>query len=201
MGPGLDDHVYIPLKKGHDLAGNNDISFIYLQATSTDTIDRVKSQITNVLLEDFASDSFSVVDQAQLLNSIGSILTILTTGLSGIAAISLLVGGIGIMNIMLVTVTERTREIGLRKAVGAKPKVILFQFLLEAVILSLLGGTIGIILGYLGTLGINHFFPAKVSLFSVILSFSVAFMVGVIFGATPARRASRLSPITALRYE
>ena len=102
---------------------------------------------------------------------------------------------------MLVTVTERTREIGLRKALGATPNLILTQFLLESTILSLLGGAIGIGLGALGTLAIKQVFPAKINLDSVILSFSVAALVGIVFGAAPARRASRLSPIEALRYE
>ena len=105
------------------------------------------------------------------------------------------------MNIMLVTVTERTREIGLRKAIGAYPRAIMIQFLIEAVILSLLGGAIGILLGTLGAKIINNFFPAVVTLQSVLLSFGVSSLVGVVFGVTPARKASKLSPIEALRYE
>jgi len=108
---------------------------------------------------------------------------------------------IGIMNIMLVTVTERTREIGLRKAIGAYPRATLIQFLIEAVILSALGGAIGIILGFLGSLLINNFFPAQVTFSSVLLAFGVSSAVGIIFGVTPARKASKLSPIEALRYE
>ena len=125
----------------------------------------------------------------------------LTIGLSGIAAISLIVGGIGIMNIMLVTVSERTKEIGLRKAIGAYPRAILIQFLIEAIILSSFGGAIGIIIGWLGSLGINNFFPAKVTLSSVLIAFGVSTLVGIVFGVVPARKASKLSPIEALRYE
>ena len=125
----------------------------------------------------------------------------LTVGLAGIAAISLVVGGIGIMNIMLVTVSERTKEIGLRKAIGAYPRAILIQFLIEAIILSCLGGFIGVVLGWLGSLAINKFFPAQVTLSSVLIAFGVSAAVGIIFGVAPARKASKLSPIEALRYE
>jgi putative ABC transport system permease protein len=105
------------------------------------------------------------------------------------------------MNIMLVTVTERTKEIGLRKAIGAYPRAILIQFLIEAIILSCIGGAIGVILGWLGALAINNFFPARVTFSSVAIAFGVSALVGIIFGVAPARRASKLSPIEALRYE
>ena len=201
FGPNTDEQIYLPLEHGYDLAGSRDISTITIKAPNSDQVDPIKKEAEKILLKDFEKDSFSVFDQSQLLESINSILGILTIGLSGIAAISLVVGGIGIMNIMLVTVTERTREIGLRKALGATPNLILTQFLLESTILSLLGGAIGIGLGALGTLAIKQVFPAKINLDSVILSFSVAALVGIVFGAAPARRASRLSPIEALRYE
>ena len=136
-----------------------------------------------------------------MLETINSILGMFTVGLGGIAAISLLVGGIGIMNIMLVSVTERTREIGLRKAIGATPNIILTQFLIEAALLSVFGGIIGLIIAYLGTLAIQPYFPAKVTAFTVILAFGVSTIVGLVFGAAPARRAAKLSPIEALRYE
>ena len=121
--------------------------------------------------------------------------------LGGIAAISLLVGGVGIMNIMLVSVTERTREIGLRKAVGAKPSDILYQFLIEAVVLSLGGGMIGVAIGALGAWGINQFIQTSVSWWSVVLSFGVSAIIGIVFGVAPAARASKLNPIEALKYE
>ena len=153
------------------------------------------------MLDRYEEDEFTVLDQANILNSINSILGAITAALTGIAAISLVVGGIGIMNIMLVTVTERTREIGLRKAIGAYPRAILIQFLFEAIILSGIGGIVGIILGILGTLLIDNFFPAQVTIQSILLAFGVSSAVGIIFGVAPARKASKLSPIEALRYE
>lgn len=126
---------------------------------------------------------------------------VLTLALGGIAAISLVVGGVGIMNIMLVSVTERTREIGLRKAVGAKPSDILYQFLIESVVLSLGGGLIGVLIGALGAWGLSHFIQTAVSFWSVALAFGVSALIGIIFGVAPAARASKLNPIEALKYE
>ena len=149
----------------------------------------------------YKDDEFSVVDQSSLVDSINQILGVVTLALGGIAAISLVVGGVGIMNIMLVSVTERTREIGLRKAVGAKPNDILYQFIIEAVALSLSGGMIGVAIGALGALAINQVVATSVSLWSVLLAFGVSAGVGIIFGVAPAARASKLDPIEALKYE
>jgi len=200
-GPSIDDHAFVPLSIGFILSGNQDINAIVVKVPQKDQVEQAKKDLTKLMLKKYDKDAFSVFDSSQLLSSINSIISTLTIALTGIAAISLIVGGIGIMNIMLVTVTERTREIGLRKAIGAYPRAILIQFLIEAVILSALGGTIGIILGFLGSLLINNFFPAQVTLSSVLLAFGVSSAVGVIFGVAPARRASKLSPIEALRYE
>ena len=200
-GPSFDKQAYIPLNLAFELSGKNDIQSIIIKSPSKDLIDPLKKQITNILLEKYDKDAFSVFDSSQLLNSINSIISVITIGLTGIAAISLVVGGIGIMNIMLVSVTERTREIGLRKAIGAYPRAILIQFLIEAVILSCIGGATGVLLGYLGTLAIKPFFPAQITISSVILAFGVSSLVGIIFGVAPARKASKLSPIEALRYE
>jgi len=200
-GPDFNNYVFVPLDIGYNLIGNRNIQSIILSASDKDSIESVKKQTKKLMLDRYDEDAFSVIDQSQILESINSILGTLTVALAGIAAISLVVGGIGIMNIMLVSVTERTREIGLRKAVGAYPRAILTQFLFEAVILSAVGGIIGITLGSLGALAINNFFPAKVTLNSVFLSVSVSSLVGIIFGVAPAIKASKLSPIEALRYE
>lgn len=200
-GPSIDDHAFVPLSVAFDISGNQNINTIIVKAQSKDLVDQTKKDLTKIMSETYTTDAFSVFDSSQLLTSINTIIGTLTLALSGIAAISLLVGGIGIMNIMLVTVTERTREIGLRKAIGAYPQAILLQFLFEAIILSCLGGTIGIILGAAGTLVINKFFPATITPTSIILAFGVSSLVGIIFGVAPAHKASRLSPIEALHYE
>lgn len=200
-GEDQDAVAYVPLEVGFDIIGKTDIQTILIKAVNKDQIDTVKKETEKILLKMFDKDAFSVVDQSQILSSINSIIGTLTIALTGIAAISLIVGGIGIMNIMLVTVSERTREIGLRKAVGATPRAILLQFLFEAVILSCIEGVVGIILGSLAAKALNSAFPAVVTLNSILLAFGVSSAVGIIFGVTPARRASLLSPIEALRYE
>jgi len=199
-GPNINSYIFIPYLTGANIVDNK-IQQIAIKAKNKDDVSKVKTQVETILLNNYEKDTFSVFDSSQLLSSINSILSALTLGLSGIAAISLIVGGIGIMNIMLVTVTERTREIGLRKAIGAYPRAILFQFLFEAIILSSIGGTIGILIGFFGSLLINKFFPSTVTITSVLLAFFVSFAVGIIFGVAPARKASKLDPITALRYE
>jgi len=135
------------------------------------------------------------------ISTILQILGVLTAALGGIAAISLVVGGIGISNIMLVSVTERTREIGLRKAVGATNKAILSQFLTESVILSLGGGIVGVFVGYVGSLALSNFLETTVPVWAVLLGLGFSTLVGVVFGTFPAIRASRLEPIEALRHE
>lgn len=200
-GPPVDEYVFIPIGIVHSFSGNENINSIQIKTSSKDNVISRKEEIEKLLLERYEKDTFTVFDSSQLLSSINNIIGTLTIALTGIAAISLVVGGIGIMNIMLVTVSERTREIGLRKAIGAYPRAILVQFLIEATILSGIGGAIGIILGTLGSAAINNFFPAKVTPQSVILAFGVSAIVGIVFGVAPARKASKLSPIEALRYE
>jgi putative ABC transport system permease protein len=200
-GPDFDNYCYIPLESAFLSRGNRDIQSFFIQAKSGNDVNFVKTTAEKTLLSKYDKDNFSVFDQSQILSTITGILSTLTAGLTGIAAISLIVGGIGIMNIMLVTVTERTKEIGLRKAIGATPNAILAQFLIEAIILSCFGGAIGIILGGIFSAILNKFFPAQVTPTSVAIAFGVSSIVGIIFGAAPARRASKLSPIEALRYE
>ncbi len=200
-GPSFDDYVYIPFHTLSQSYDNQKVLQIYAKVRSKEEIPAAISVIEKELGKRLKDDEFSVFDQSDILKTINQILGMLTLGLGGIAAISLVVGGIGIMNIMLVSVTERTREIGLRKALGATPHQILIQFLIEAALLSVLGGLIGLSLAILGALAIHPFFPAEVTLGSITLAFGVSVAVGLIFGAAPANRASKLSPIEALRYE
>lgn len=196
-----DDKVYIPITMAQRQFGQDNISVIFAQAKSGDDVPEALVMTENVLKLHLDDDEFTVIDQKEVLATVSNILNTLTMALGGIAAISLLVGGIGIMNIMLVSVTERTQEIGLRKALGAKPNIILTQFLIEAIFLSVGGGIIGILLGSGGTLLLNLFMPTTITMWSILLAFAVSAAVGIIFGVSPARKASLLSPIEALRYE
>lgn len=200
-GPDIDSSVYIPITTAKSALGQEKISYILVQAADKKEIERAKSKIKDVMNKRLNAEDFSVIDQTEILKTIQTILGTLTIGLAGIAAISLVVGGIGIMNIMLVAVSERTREIGLRKALGATPNNILVQFLIESAILSTLGGAVGILIGILGAAGIRVFFPATPALNSILLAFGVSLATGIIFGVYPAKKASQLSPIEALRYE
>lgn len=201
FGIDFDNSIYIPFTSAQKQFGIDRLNTIYVSANSAEEVSDVQKKATALLKKRLSEDEFTVQTQEQTLSTISQITGVLTLALGGIAAISLIVGGIGIMNIMLVSVTERTREIGLRKAVGAKPKDIRNQFLIEAVVLSGMGGIIGIILGFLLSLLISRFFTTTVPLWSVLLSFGFSMLVGVIFGVAPAIRAARLNPIQALRYE
>ena len=212
-----DDMIMIPFTTARDRLspsrnskGQTLVNMVVAQAASKDRTNAAVQQITEVLRQRHSitfqnEDDFSVATSADLQNTIASITGVLTIFLAAIAAISLLVGGIGIMNIMLVSVTERTREIGLRKAIGAKSGVILVQFLLESLVLSLLGGLIGIGLGWgmasLVSLISNNQFQAIVTPQAVLLAVGFSALVGIVFGVYPAARAARLSPIEALRFE
>lgn len=201
FGQDQDNVVIIPFQAAKKQFSINTVNTIYLAAKSPELVNLVKKQSSRLLANRLEEDDFTIMTQEQTLQTVTTITSTLTTALAGIAAISLLVGGIGVMNIMLVSVTERTKEIGLRKALGAKRADILLQFLLEAVILSLSGGIVGIILGFGASWAIAYFFVADVTLWSVVLAFAFSVIVGIIFGIAPAIRASKLSPIEALRYE
>ena len=196
-----DNLVIIPITTASRHFNLEKLNYIYLKSTSSDDIEKTADEAKRILSEEIDEEDFSVLSPEELLTTVSSILGALTAGLGGIAAISLVVGGIGIMNIMLVSVTERTREIGLRKAVGATPQAILIQFLIEAIILSFTGGTIGILIGISGSLLIGHFIKTSITIWSIGLAFAVSTLVGIIFGVAPAIKASRLNPIDALRYE
>lgn len=201
MGIDVDNAIYIPVTTAQKIFNMTNVQSIAIKADKKEDIQKTINITKNYLSKNLKDDEFSVMDQGDLVKTIESILASLTVALGGISAISLLVGGIGIMNIMLVSVTERTHEIGLRKAVGAKPYDILIQFLIEAIVLSVAGGSIGILLGILGSLGLSKFLASYVTMWSVILAFGFSACVGIIFGVTPAIKASRLNPIDALRYE
>jgi putative ABC transport system permease protein len=185
------------------------VGSIVLSARDSADIAAIQDRIASLLRErhrlkpDGTADDFLIVNQASFLSVLNNITSLLTAFLAAIAGISLVVGGIGIMNIMLVSVTERTKEIGLRKAVGARGRDILLQFIVEAVVISLLGGLLGLALGALVALAVNlsGIIPATVSLESVMLAVGFSTAVGLFFGIYPARRASQLNPIDALRYE
>lgn len=196
-----DDFAAIPLTTALRQFDRTRPYMIFVEVVDSDSVGLAKEEAQRILLRRLKKDEFSVIEQTQLLSTITQFLGVITAGLGGIAAISLLVGGIGIMNIMLVSVTERTREIGLRKAVGATGRDILVQFLIESVIVSLVGGTIGILLGSLGALALRQFVQTQVTVWSVLLAFGFSALIGIIFGVAPAIRASRLDPIEALRYE
>lgn len=200
-GPSFDSYVYIPLETMYDDLDVQYIDNFTLEAKEGVDIKDAIKDVEKTLLKELDEDEFTVVDQTKILETIQSILGMFTIGLGGISAISLVVGGIGIMNIMLVSVTERTREIGLRKALGATPNMILTQFLIEAALLSIIGGFIGLTIAYLGSLAIQPYFPARVTMSAVIMAFTVSTGVGLFFGAAPAKKAANLSPIEALRYE
>lgn len=201
FGIDFDNSIYIPFSSAQKQFGIDRLNTIYISASDPKDVKEVQQKAINILKKRLSEDEFTVQTQEQALSTIGQITNVLTAALGGISAISLIVGGIGIMNIMLVSVTERTREIGLRKALGAKPKDIRNQFLIEAVTLSALGGVIGIILGFGISLIIGRFFTTTVPLWSVALSFGFSMLVGVIFGVAPAIRAAKLDPIEALRHE
>jgi putative ABC transport system permease protein len=200
-GQGFDEGAVIPYTAGLETFNQNNIGGIVMKAKDADNIDTAMRQVKRALLRDLKEDEFTVLSQEDILSSIQDILGMLTLGLGAIAAISLIVGGIGIMNIMLVSVTERTREIGLRKALGATPNEVALQFLVESMLLSIAGGLIGITLGWLGSLAMRGFLRTEVPWWAVLLAFSFSAIVGIIFGTYPAVQASRKDPIEALRYE
>lgn len=199
-----DDKGVIPITVAQRMLKSAQIRTFYVQAKTSDTVNSAMIKIQDLMLKIYKNDkTFRVQNQADLLSRVGSITGVMTTFLGFIAAISLFVGGIGIMNIMLVTVTERTREIGIRKAIGAKRKHILSQFLVESVVISSIGGIIGILLGLLLSYIVSKVstMTPYVTISSILTSFSVAAAVGIFFGIYPANKASKLNPIEALRFE
>ena len=203
QGGASDDLIYLPITSALKLFGQNTINsfdvYMDLEADKDELNDTMEAKLNQFY--NYHDDSYTIINMDSLLDTMAEMQNMMKLMLMGITSISLLVGGIGIMNMMLVSVTERTTEIGLRKALGAKPRTIQMQFLLESAILSIFGGIIGIALGITGALLITNFIGIEpnISIFAIILSITFSLAVGVIFGYAPARKASRLNPIDALR--
>jgi putative ABC transport system permease protein len=203
FGVARDAEVFIPVTAAQRLFGISRVDGIAVKAPSSGEVDEEQRIIREVVARAHPEQEYQVLTQRDILGVVGRILGILTLVLASIAGISLLVGGVGVMNIMLVSVSERTREIGLRKAVGARTRDVLRQFLLEAVALTVSGGVVGILVGIAGSLLVGRLspVPAAITGWSVALAFGVSVAVGVFFGVYPARKAARMQPVAALRYE
>lgn len=198
----MDKSVVIPYKTTYgSMNPNKTFWSIYLGVESEKDVETVKAKVEETLQKRYDEDEFSVTEQSEILSTINQIFGIINGVLIAIGSISLIVGGIGIMNIMYATVTERIKEIGVRRAVGATQSDILQQFLAESVLLSFLGGLLGLVLATLIVLGIRIFFPASINLLAVVIAVVVSSAIGIFFGVFPARRAAKLPPIVAIRYE
>jgi putative ABC transport system permease protein len=207
MAGNLDEWAYIPLLVAMDrLTAHRYVDSIVAQAYSSETANNAVKEIEYFMkkyLKDEDGEQFRIMSQDEILDTVSSVTNTMSMMLGGIAAISLLVGGIGIMNIMLVSVTERTREIGIRKALGARNKNILFQFLMESLSLSSLGGVAGVGFGWIATYFLSQYgnWPFIISTISVIVAFGFALFIGIFFGLYPAMKAAKMNPVDALRYE
>ncbi len=203
FGPDRDFQVLMPITTLQRILGTDRVDGIFVKARSVADIDEERELVLNALTRRLDEDEFSIITQEEIIGVVARVLELVTLLLAAIAGISLLVGGVGVSNIMLVSVSERTREIGLRKAIGARPRDITLQFLIEAVVLTGAGGLLGLVAG-VGLAGlVNRFapIPAVITLWSVLLALGVSIAVGVFFGVWPARRAGMLDPVEALRHE
>ncbi|OGG07776.1 hypothetical protein A3D05_01245 [Candidatus Gottesmanbacteria bacterium RIFCSPHIGHO2_02_FULL_40_24] len=200
-GPDFDSFVYVPYKTAWSINKAKDFYAITVKATDIKFLPQLKQNIKDVLLKKYEENDFSVAEQEEIQSAVSVIFSVINLVLIAIAGISLIVGGIGIMNIMYVSVFERFHEIGIRRAVGATKKNILSQFLLESVILSLTGGILGLLLSFLITLIVSRYFPVKINIIAISVSLISSAAIGIIFGVIPAKTASNLSPVEAIRYE
>jgi putative ABC transport system permease protein len=203
FGLDRDTEVHIPVTAAQQLFGVDRIDGLAVKAPRAEDVEPLRHRLVGALRDKYAGARFSSITQTEILGTVGRILALLTLVLAAIAAISLLVGGVGVSNIMLVSVRERTQEIGLRKALGARERAILLQFLIEAVLLCVVGGVIGVGLGVGGSLLVSAVspLPTVISWWSPVVAFAVSAAVGIFFGVAPARRAARLDPVVALRSE
>jgi len=201
LGSDDDNNSVIPYKAAHSFNPSKKFFAIYVKGESDTSIKKLKEDIKKTLLKRYKEDDFTVTEQSELLNVVNSIFTILNIVLIAIGSISLVVGGIGIMNIMYATVTERTKEIGIRRAIGATKKDVLYQFLAETLILSIFGGLIGLLIAFIIVTLIQPLFPAEINFLSIIAALGVSSFIGIFFGVFPANRAANLSPIEAIKYE
>jgi putative ABC transport system permease protein len=197
----VDNNIFIPITKLIGITGKDSLNSIEVKPPVGMSKPVLSAAITTILTARHGTDNFTITDMTQFANLANTATSILTTALTIIGLIALLVGGIGIMNIMLASVAERTREIGVRKAVGASRFDILIQFVVEAIVITLVGGTIGILMGVLGAKAANSLSPTAITSSSIIIGFSVSVLVGLFFGVYPAVKASKLNPVEALRYE
>lgn len=203
FGVSQDNEIHIPITTAQRLFGIQRVDAFAVKAPSAQDVSALSDRLWRAMKEQYPDQTFSAITQTQILGVIGQILGLLTGVLAAIAGISLLVGGVGVSNIMLVSVRERTKEIGLRKALGARQRDVLVQFLVEAVLLTSVGGVIGIVIGVGLSLGVNRLspLPAAIEWWSPVVAFVVSAAVGIFFGVFPARRAGRLDPVVALRTE
>lgn len=200
-GPSFDEYTIMPYKTAFLITGQREFVNLIATPRNEEVAPLAKSRIREVLEKRYEEDDFSIAEQTEILNAVSTIFSTVNTVLVAISAISLVVGGVGIMNIMYVTVTERTREIGIRRAIGARKFDILSQFIMESVVLSLFGGVVAIGLAFITVYFIQPFFPAEMTLDAVLLAVSVSSIIGVVFGVFPAKKAADLSPIEAIRSE
>jgi putative ABC transport system permease protein len=200
-GPDYDSYFFGPYTTGFIFDPDKKFIRFAIKTDENVSLEKVKEEIKTAMLKRYKDDEFSIVEPTEILSIVNSIFGIMNVVLVAIASISLLVGGIGIMNIMYVTVSEKTKEVGIRRAIGARKNDILFQFLIEAVALSIIGGALGLGLAFITITIVHNFFPAYIDLPSVVLALGVSSGIGIIFGVLPARKAADLEPVEAIRYE